>query len=287
MLGSSFPTINGSTPMPKTKALMQDLGTMANQFFIHTPICCPSRSELLSGRYLHNIKRTCGAGGAKKKNCGCMHVDEIKVNGATFAKYLKEDAGYTVGMFGKYLNNMPTKDTVGNGSQVSKGTYVPAGFDAWLGNGGGNYIAPAFNTQNISFGGYDLPDGLWHGTKDNYSTSVIGNISIAWIKHVVAEDPSRPFFAYIAPKAAHEPFNPAPWYRTAWDASWPQTEPQDNPAWNCSASSRSDHHGNIATENLISSQASIVITDIFKNRWRTLMSVDDVCTSSPVLRMHQ
>jgi arylsulfatase A-like enzyme len=96
MLGGSFPitSAGGATPMPKTKALMQDQGTMANQFFIHTPICCPSRSELLSGRYLHNIKRT-GAGAGV-----CMHVDEEKVNGATFAKYLKEDGGYTVGMFG-------------------------------------------------------------------------------------------------------------------------------------------------------------------------------------------
>lgn len=36
-----------------------------------------------------------------------MHVNEAKVNNATFARYLKEEAGYTVGMFGKYLNNVP------------------------------------------------------------------------------------------------------------------------------------------------------------------------------------
>ena len=41
--------------------------------------------------------------------------------------------------------------------------------------------------------------------------ALVGNVSSAWIRKVVAEDPSRPFFAYIAPKAAHEPFNPAPW----------------------------------------------------------------------------
>jgi hypothetical protein len=111
---------------------------------------------------------------------------------------------------GKYLNNMPGKNTVGNGGTVSHGTYVPAGFDAWLGNGGGNYISPSFNTQNISFGEYSLPDGMWHGTEDNYSTAVIGNISIAWIRHVVKEDPTRPFFAYIAPKAAHGTPPPPP-----------------------------------------------------------------------------
>ncbi len=58
MLGASFPPTapGGATPMPKTKAKMADMGVTATNFFIHTPICCPSRSELISGRYFHNIK---------------------------------------------------------------------------------------------------------------------------------------------------------------------------------------------------------------------------------------
>ena len=47
MLGSSFPNKNGSTPMPKTKALMEDMGAMANNMFIHTPICKQLRSLCL------------------------------------------------------------------------------------------------------------------------------------------------------------------------------------------------------------------------------------------------
>jgi N-acetylglucosamine-6-sulfatase len=129
MLGSSFPRAapNGATPMPRTRALMEDMGAMANNMFIHTPICCPSRSELISGRYYHNIKTTHGP--------SCMHVDETLVNNNTFAKYLMQDAGYTVGMFGKYLNNVPD--------------FTPIGFDAWMANGGGNYIAPAFSTSGL------------------------------------------------------------------------------------------------------------------------------------------
>ena len=147
-----------------------------------------------------------------------------------------------------------------------------------MGNGGGDYIGSSFNTQNLSFAssiGLDIPDGQWHSGEDVYSTSAIGNISIAWIQHVVKQDPNRPFFAYVAPKAAHEPFNPAPWYRTHWDDSWPVSEPRNNPAWNCSAEARKDHHGNIATQPMLSAQVAVVISDIFKNRWRTLMSVDD------------
>ena len=40
--------------------------------------------------------------------------------------------------------------------------------------------------------------------------------------------------------------------------------------------SRADHHGNIATEPMITAEASAVISGVFKNRWRTLMSVDDL-----------
>ena len=50
-------------------------------------------------------------------------------------------------------------------------------------------------------------------------------------------------------------------------------------SWNISAAARADHHGNIATEPMLTTQVGEVITDIFKNRWRTLMSVDDVIAS--------
>jgi hypothetical protein len=68
-LGGSFP-MHGVTPMPKTQALMVENGATAENWFIHTPICCPSRSELVTGRYYHNLKKT---------GTGCMHIDEDKV----------------------------------------------------------------------------------------------------------------------------------------------------------------------------------------------------------------
>jgi len=138
----------------------------------------------------------------------------------------------------------------------------------------GSYIAPAFMTKNIAdLGHWNIQDGNWKSTKDNYSTSVIGNVSVAWIKKVAKQ--GKPFLAYIGPKAAHEPFNPAPWHADAWDPSWPDHEPRDE-NWNCSLESRKNHHGNIATEQLITPAAERLITGIWRNRWRTLMSVDDL-----------
>ena len=85
LLGASFPRAapGGATPMPKTKKLMEDQGAMAMNFHIHTPICNPSRSELLSGRYFHNIKTVGGP-------LWSMHVNEERVNAATFAVNLKQ-----------------------------------------------------------------------------------------------------------------------------------------------------------------------------------------------------
>jgi N-acetylglucosamine-6-sulfatase len=211
-----------------------------------------------------------------------MHINETYVNQNTFVRDLKEQAGYNTGMFGKYMNVMPPD--------------VPPGFDAWMANGGGNYIAPQFQMMNVTGlvpgmqpsgkqncwpgAGHaqDPSYGCFAGTHDasNYSTAIIGNVSMAWISKVVKEDPNTPFFAYIAPKAAHEPFNPAPWYEGYWDANWPSTEPRDNPAWNASYEARADKHGNIPTQPMITEEAATVITGVFKNRWRTLMSVDDL-----------
>lgn len=257
-LGASFPNLGGVTPMPKTKQLMEEKGASALNWYIHTPICSPSRSELLSGRYLHNIKQAGPQPGHLPGSAYCdgMHVNYSKVNPHTFARTLSEEGGYTVGMFGKYLNVQPEP-------------YPPPGWDAWLANDGGTYIAPTFQTKNIA----GLPDGGWKGNSSDYTTAVVGNASIAWIRSVAKGD--KPFFAYVAPKAAHEPFNPAPWYEDHWDDAWPQHEPRPE-NWNCSLESRKDHHGNIATTPLITEQAADVISAIFRNRWRTLMSVDDV-----------
>eukprot|EP00039_Didymoeca_costata_P016148 m.285816 g.285816 ORF g.285816 m.285816 type:complete len:386 (-) comp16343_c0_seq12:1048-2205(-) len=46
--------------------------------------------------------------------------------------------------------------------------------------------------------------------------------------------------------------------------------------WNCSFESRKNHPPTVATEAMITPKAAEVITGIFKDRWRTLMSVDDV-----------
>ena len=253
----------GADLMRQTHRLLVERGATAGNMFAHTPICGPSRAQILTGRYLHNLRwdpTTPLPRPPAEKNC--MHVNTSLVHNHSFALHL-QNVGYTVGLFGKYLN------------WPADWHHVPAGFDAWFANGGGDYLAPRFIVSNLTGLGY--PDGPWQGTEHDYSTSVIGNVSTAWIASV-ASGP-RPFFAYIGVKAAHEPFTPAPWYAGRWDDSWPVHEPRP-PVWNCSFESRRHHHGCIATAPMLTETAASVITGAFKNRWRTLLSLDDLVFSS-------
>ena len=83
-------------PMRQATELLAKNGAFSTNWFIHTPVCCPSRGEILSGKYLHNIRVGALADG------GCMHVDEQKVNPVSFARYL-EAAGEKTPFGGSHL----------------------------------------------------------------------------------------------------------------------------------------------------------------------------------------
>ena len=103
--------------------------------------------------------------------------------------------------------------------------------------------------------GNDTNFSCWKGGSEVYSTSVIGNMSLAWINQTIVEHPDTPFFAYIAPKAAHDPFDPAPWYTDTWESAWPPHEPR-TPNWNMSKESRRNHAANVASQPMLSQEAA-------------------------------
>ena len=43
--------LGGETPIPQTRALVADAGVRLTNFMVATPVCCPSRTEFLTGRY--------------------------------------------------------------------------------------------------------------------------------------------------------------------------------------------------------------------------------------------
>ena len=88
--------------------------------------------------------------------------------------------------------------------------------------------------------------------------------------------------AYIAPKACHDPFQPAPWYVETWEEGWPAHAPRP-PSYNLSRSVLSEHHPTISCRPAFGNQTEACIDRNFKDRWRTLLSVDDVISEVFVL----
>lgn len=47
-------TLGSLSVMPKLQRLVTDKGAHFQNAFVNTPICCPSRAEIQTGRYMHN-----------------------------------------------------------------------------------------------------------------------------------------------------------------------------------------------------------------------------------------
>jgi len=109
------------------------------------------------------------------------------------------------------------------------------------------------------------------GNASAYLTSFLGNQTLDWLKRVAAgaAGGGAPFFAYLGPHAPHFPAEPAPWYA---DAPLPSLTAPRPPAYNSFREGKSW----AITENAPFNDYTERGIDLhFRNRQRTLMSVDD------------
>ena len=243
--------------VPTVSDIVVNGGATMKNFFTHTPVCCPSRSETLTGRYFHNLRMDTWS------DMGCMHINASKeMESETVAAYLSK-AGYHTGMFGKYLNMGGMSDYCPphKGSSAA----IPDGWDRFLA------MCPDTCYENCVFN----DQGKWNKFDDpsfskgsNYATSVMANATYEWL--VSIENSSKPFFAYLAPHAPHSPATPAPWYANKkYDNS---TIVPRLPTWNMSAP---DHNWMVAVEPPLTEKFSNEMDALYRDRLRTLLTVDD------------
>jgi N-acetylglucosamine-6-sulfatase len=232
--------LNGLSDMPATLALLKEGGREYTNAFVDTPICCPSRTSTLSGRYGHNLKQQ-----ATQDWCGEFTGHAIE--NATWITAL-HDAGYVTSMSGKY-HNAPPKN------------FVPLGWDDFFSlNNECQYFNNSFNSNGttVHFG----------SRPEDYMTSLIGNRSLAFLRNALAG--SAPFLAYIAPHASHMPTTPAPWYQ---DAPLPSYLAPRTPQYNASGEGK---HWVIEGQPPMSPRLAQGVDLIYTMRHRALLSVDDI-----------
>ena len=90
---------NSSDVMPNLQKYLVNEGITFEYAYVATPICCPSRTETITGRNYQNI----GA-----PNGSCMHINTKEYifsdNNTMFQSF--HNNGYLTAMFGKLTNDM-------------------------------------------------------------------------------------------------------------------------------------------------------------------------------------
>ena len=201
--------------MPNVRRLLQRRGLSFENSFAPYPLCCPSRSSFLSGRYTHN------------------HHVYTHLEPYGFAAFpdrrsiatVLQGAGYQTGLVGKYLNGYGEQYLRSGGSSLN---YVPPGWDQWYAgsdhlwdyddpnHGGGTY---SYNhlVENIN--------GEIHSFPGRYSTDVVAEQA----REVITgfSKTRDPWFVWWTPTAPHhglpvEPDDPLPTRRqdgefSSWD----------------------------------------------------------------------
>jgi arylsulfatase A-like enzyme len=319
--------MNAST-LTETRRLISDNGKTFTNWFAQTPVCCPSRAELFIGRYFHNLRTSSSSssssstlqedvkGGMTTTTHECMHVD---VDGTDpdhpfwdryyFARYFSSSSenglNYTVGLFGKHLNNEnPT-------------TFLPVGVDTMMINGGGTYMNPTFIHGHRRFENNNTTTAdVVIETKNHtgYSTSIIGNASLAWINDQFLlhrnrsggsssssissqqqqQQQQQPIFALISVKAPHiqdadtdfPKAIPAPNYEHMTLRPNEQIAPRV-PNYNYSDPTH-NHHWIVRSQLPLTNEEAINVDDLYRSRLRTLQSVDDLVVDLiDLLKQHE
>lgn len=182
--------------MPQVQRWFEQLGTRYPNTYVGTPLCCPSRANIMTGRYAHNT--------GVVDNTTHHNMDQ-----STTLQALLRHAGYKTAIVGKYFNGWPLRRD-------------PQHFDRWAIFRSG-YLGTKWGV-----------DGKLRRI-DRYSTDYITAQSVRLMKSFDKVKDSQPWLMYVTPSAPHEPFTPASRHASApvppWDPppSFREEDKSDKP----------------------------------------------------------
>jgi N-acetylglucosamine-6-sulfatase len=231
--------------MPKTKILLQDKGTIFENYFVTASLCCPSRASTLRGQYPHNTK----VQGNLLPEGGFAKFRAMGLERSNIATWL-HDAGYHTAFFGKFMN----------GYRANVHGVLP-GWDEWYDSGNGFHNYNYTLNENGRLVAYDS------GSQD-YLTDVLARKAVSVIKRASAS--RQPFFLYIAPFTPHTPATWVPQYGRLFT----QAELPRMPSFN--EVNVSDKPAYVRAQPLLGPKSVEYIESLYRRRLRSLQSTDDL-----------
>ncbi|MDR7544174.1 MAG: sulfatase [Armatimonadota bacterium] len=235
--------------MPLLGSLLIERGVTFTQFFVTYALCCPSRSTILTGQYVHNHRVLTNT----RPNGGYPRFLEQGHERSTVGTWLQA-AGYRTAFLGKYLNGYPLR-----GQQ----THVPPGWDEWNSPAGGTPYAN-FNFR-MNENGRIVPYGR---APEDSMTDLLARKAIAFIRQAAAA--GRPFFVHLSTYAPHAPATPAPRHEDAFSGvaaprspAFNEADTSDKPAW-------------LRSRAPLSPRQTSDIDEHFRVRLQSLLAVDEM-----------
>lgn len=186
--------------MPNLSERLKRGGLTFEQHVAALPVCGPSRSSLLAGRYPHNTGYVDNCDGASIKSWEAKQND-------TIGRWLSK-SGYHTALLGKYVNCMEMS--------------VPSGWSHWGGFRGGPNTYSSYNATmyNVDFDQADTDqppaEVTWQSMTGIHQADFLGGKVIDQARTALAA--GLPFFVHVTPVLPH--------WTTCYGVSTKQFPPQ-------------------------------------------------------------